>query len=112
MPIAPDGTQLPYPEDFGAAGADPLMALLGGGGAPPAEPDVPQTPEGILREILRLFGEYRQVEKDDEDLLAAEQATTLIQRLLAANQKAADGMMGGTMSPRAMRRAGSSMGGP
>jgi hypothetical protein len=110
---------MPYPEqplpDQGIApdqGAPPdqgvppeLAALLGGGGDPAEAEPAPSDPPDILRQMLELASDYRSVEEDDEDLLSIEKVTTLIQQLLAKQQKEADGMLQGKASPRAMRRA-------
>jgi hypothetical protein len=61
-------------------------------------------PSDLLRQILDLAAQYRDVEPDEEDKLAIEQATTLIQKLLAKQQKDADGMMQGKLSPSGLRR--------
>jgi hypothetical protein len=99
LPLGPNGEQLPYPEQ-----APPdLMAMLGGGSA--EEPEPPADPSELLREMLSLASAYRDSEEDDEDLLVIEKVGTLIQQLLANQQKESDGMLQGKSSPRAMRRA-------
>src|SRR5438093_650387 len=49
----------------------------------------------ILRQMLDLATQYGQVEPDQEDKLEMEQARTLLQKLLAKDQKDMDGMMQG-----------------
>ena len=113
MPIGPNGEALPYPEDEAAMGdgvPPGLEGLLGGPPesiqvSPPEEEGPSGDPAGILRDILDLCREYQNVEQDDEDLLQIEKVTTLLQQLLANNQKEADGMMQGKMSPRGLRKA-------
>jgi hypothetical protein len=79
---------------------DPSLVPPGfGGGAPPADP------ETILREMLDVAAEYLEVEPDEEDRLEMQKVTSLLQALLARNQKAADQMMQGKLSPRALRHA-------
>lgn len=85
MPIGPFGEPLPYPED---------QQQSGGG---PAE---------IIRAMLQSADQYRQVETDDEDLLAMEKARTLLQQLLANQQKQQDELVQGKASPQALRRFG------
>ena len=116
MPIGPNGEALPYPEEMGEAPPG-LAGLLGGGmGGPPdqiqvagpapaEEEEAPSAPSDILRDMLALAQQFRDGEEDDEDLLQIEKVTTLIQQLLANNQKEADGMMQGKMSPRGLRKA-------
>lgn len=93
-------------------GAQPPMGAPPGGmppmgGAPPAPPEeeAPGDPLEILRALIALTDEYRAVEQDEEDLLAIEKVRTLLQQLLAANQKMNDEAMGGTLNPRMMRKA-------
>ena len=84
------------PEPMG----DPMM------GGFPAEPDAPAAdgPQ-LLRDAIDVIREYLSVEQDDEDKAVAEQVTTLIQKLLAKQQKEQDGLLQGKMSPGAVRRA-------
>lgn len=70
------------------------------------QPAPQQDPAEILRTMLTLAADYRDAEADDEDLLLIEQATTLIQRLLAKAQKERDGLLQGKASPSALRRFG------
>jgi hypothetical protein len=60
--------------------------------------------------MIGLSDEFRAVEQDDRDLHTMEQVRTVLQSVPAIRQKEADGMLGGKMTPRAMRRAGSSLG--
>jgi hypothetical protein len=76
------GAPLPYPEEEEAAG----------------------DPASLIREMLALADEYRMAEQDDEDLLAMEKARTLLQQLLAAQQKQQDELVQGKASPAALRR--------
>ena len=112
MPIAPDGTPMPYGPDMG--GGDPLAALLGGGGAPPMEPPAPEPVapsggdamsrlkdiRGAVLEILQSDGEL-----SEQDKALVSQAESLIGKILAAAEKDMDSMLQGKISPAAMRRA-------
>lgn len=80
--------------------------MLGGGGAP-APPEAPAQggdPADVLRQMLGLVDQYRQVEQDDEDLLQIEKISTQIQQLLANQQKDLDGLLQGKASPKVMRK--------
>lgn len=96
MPLLqlPDGSVLPLPYGDEDDEGEPLDELAA----------ADRSPEELLREMLRLAGEYRTVERDDEDLLAIERVTTLVQQLLAAQQKERDGLLSGGLNPRAIRR--------
>lgn len=74
------------------------------GAGPPQGMPAPQDPGEILRAMLDMAQAYRSVEEDQEDLLAIEQVTTLVQRLLAKEQKQHDDLIQGKASPQAMRR--------
>jgi hypothetical protein len=108
VPIAPDGTPLPYPDQGGGGLPPELMALLGGGGQPPSEeesaPELPSGPDAI-RQMIELAGSYQSSEQDEEDLLAIEKARTILQQLLAKQQKEQDGLLQGKATPGALRRA-------
>jgi hypothetical protein len=85
----------------------PEQSMMGGPpmmGSPPEEPAA--APADIIREMLELADSYRRVEQDDEDLLAMEQARTLLQKLLAAQQRQLDGLQQGKAEPAALRRFG------
>lgn len=99
-PIGPNGEALPYPDQMMGGGppAD-LAALLGGGGAPPA----PADGTSKLREALQMIADYQAGEQDDEDLLAAEEIRTRIQKLLAKQQQEQDGLLQGKFTPAALR---------
>lgn len=81
-----------------------LSALLSGGGQPP----VPEQSEGsgpldILRAALAKVREYIQQENDEANILEAEKVTTVLQKLLADEQKEKDDAMMGKASPRLLR---------
>lgn len=95
-----------------------IMAQLGQAGAgPPAPPDAGPSPmdqqygqgsledvKSILAEMLQLADEFRQQEGDQANLLAMEQVRTLVQKILAAEQKNEDDLTQGKASPSAIRR--------
>lgn len=87
------------------------LAQMGGppdaGGPPPGGPDDESTEQGaidILKQMLELADQYRGVEPDEEDKASMEQARTLLQNLLAKDQKEKDGLLQGKASPGALRR--------
>jgi hypothetical protein len=83
-----------------------LLAALGGAGAAGGPPEQgPGDPVELLRQILDLADEYKSVERDEEDILVIEKVTSIVQGLLAKNQREDDGMMQGKLTPRALRRA-------
>ena len=89
------------------------LAQLGG---PPAGPPEDQgggedNPVEILKQMLELADQYRGVEPDEEDKASMEQARTLLQQLLAKDQKEKDGLLQGKASPGALRRVLGSGGG-
>jgi hypothetical protein len=80
MPVSPMGEEMPYASDGGDS-------------------------EDFARSMLELINEWRQVESDEEDLLMIEQVSTLVQKLLARNQKESLEAMQGKLSPRMMSQA-------
>jgi hypothetical protein len=58
-----------------------------------------------LKQAIDTIRSYQQGEQDEEDLLTAEKITTLIQQLLAKQQKETDGLMQGKLDPAALRGA-------
>lgn len=89
------------PPDPGPFSAAPPAAPPGlgpepaGGGGDPAE---------LYREILDLLAQARQAEDSEQDKLALEKVSTLIQQLLASEEKEEEEAMGGKMSPALLRR--------
>jgi len=95
-----------------------LEALLGGGGggapppggAPGAPPPAEQDAGGgevsdMLKEMLEIARGYLDQEQDEQNKLTMEQVTTLIQKVLAAEEKELQDAMGGKMSPKLLSRA-------
>lgn len=90
----------------------------GGGGQEAPDPGADQQQQGsrsaeqILREMLDDTMEFQQVEPDDQDSLAMQKVSTMLQEILTKRQQESDQMMAGKSTPRAMRRAaGESAGG-
>lgn len=85
-----------------------LSALTGPSDYGQGPPDQPDQGGGdsvsILEQMLQLADQYRQVEPDQEDKSVMEQARTLLQNLLAKDQKDKDGLLQGKTSPGALRR--------
>lgn len=88
-------------------GAPPeLMAMLGGG-APPQQqgPPAPADGQELLRQAIQVVRQYIESEQDDEDKLAGEKVTSLLQQILAKQAKEQDDLLQGKMSPRGLRQA-------
>jgi predicted glycosyltransferase len=73
------------------------------GGEPPAE-EKPAGPEA-LRAALEMVAAYQESEEDDIDLADAEKIRTMIQTLLAKQQKEQEAAMGTTPALKGMKRA-------
>ena len=78
------------------------MAAMGmeGMGAP-----APENPSEMYSALRDLLNEIRQIEQDEEDLMALEKIGTLVQGLLARNAKEATDAMAGKLSPRMLAQA-------
>lgn len=87
------GGALPYAGEQGGMASG---APMGGNGPDSGE---------FARSMLDLINEWRQVEQDDEDLLLIEKISTMVQQLLARNQKESMDAMQGKLSPRLMSQA-------
>lgn len=107
----PAGGEGPFPGD--------IMAALGGGGAPPEEAGgAPLPSEGApggggeaLEQVIALLDDAIMAEADQEDQNVMRQCSAKLQAILAKNQKEDDAALGGTVSPRAIRRQASGGGG-
>lgn len=95
MPIAPDGTPLPYDQPM--MGGDPSMMA-------PGDAEAVSSATEILEQILDLADSYRQQEESQQNLLLVEKLRTLAQQILANEEKEMDGMFSGKVSPAAIRR--------
>lgn len=113
------GAPLPYPDEMGGGQAAPppdLLAMLGGGMAPPMgdpmaggpagppAPEPPSDPAGILKQMLDLSKQYMDVEQDDEDKAAIASILSKIQTLFAKQQREADAALGVSGPQKFMRR--------
>lgn len=58
-----------------------------------------------IKEIISMVRAYAEQENDEENILTAEKITTMLQQILAAEQKDAEGMLQGKVSPKALRKA-------
>lgn len=89
----------------------PMMPPGGGmpgGGMPPDSPDQGDgatDPLELYKAMKELLREAIDVEHDQEDVLALEKISTLVQQLIANNQKLQDQAMSGAMDPKMMRKA-------
>lgn len=86
-----------------------IMDMMGG--APPEQPfseePAGQADDGAakIKEIISLVRSYADQEDDEENVLVAEKITTMLQQILANEQKDVEGMMQGKVSPKALRKA-------
>ncbi len=96
----------------GAQGAPPGQEM---GGMPPmggAEPPMPEpAPEGggdtvdLIRQALELVRQYAAEEESEQNTMDAEKITSLLQGILAAEEKELEQAMQGKASPRILRSA-------
>lgn len=82
-----------------------IMQALGGG--QPAEEPAQEGGSALdlIRDALELVRQYAQQEQSEQNTLDAEKITTLLQGLLAAEEKEMDDAMQGKASPRVLRQA-------
>lgn len=87
-----------------------ISALMGGAGAGEAQP-AGDAPSGggdaleLIRQALDLVRQYAQQEESEQGTLDAEKITTLLQQILAMEEKELDDAMQGKASPRMLRSA-------
>lgn len=98
----------PPPGGPAPGGVDPLQALGGGSGPPP--PDQSADTGGgdvssMLKDMLEIARGYIEQEDDEQNKLTMEKITTLIQQVLASEEKELQDAMGGKMSPKLLSRA-------
>ena len=98
--------------DQGGGGMPPeIMSLLQGGGDGAAPQSAPSDGgEGsnavdLIRQALELVRQYAQQEESEQGTLDAEKITTLLQQILANEEKELDDAMQGKASPRMLRSA-------
>ena len=84
-----------------------LMAMMGG--APPAEAPAPEQGGGditdLIRQALELVRQYAAQEESEQGTLDAEKITSLLQGILAQEEKELEGAMQGKASPKMLRSA-------
>ena len=83
MPVGPAGEQMPYAQEGDAGGSL----------------------DEILTSALELFSQARQVADTENERLTIEKITTMIQQVLAQNEKEEQDALAGKLSPRIMSRA-------
>lgn len=107
------------PAGMGGEGPMPedLASLFAGAGAPPEEPlpsivdGEPGGGEDPLIAAIDLIQEAIDAESDQEDVQVMLQCQSKLQGILAKNQKEADGLMQGKAAPGAVRKAAGGLGG-
>lgn len=86
-----------------------LMALLGGGNSAPSAPESSggseDEPISLLNQMIDSAKRYLDVEPDEEDKATMTKILSQLQQYLAKDQADQDGMLGGKLSPRAVRKA-------
>lgn len=88
-----------------ALSPDVLAALSGAAQPQNTAPADGGSSLDLIRQALDAVRGYAQQENDEQNVLAAEQITTLLQKLLANEQKEQDDAMAGKASPRLLRQA-------
>lgn len=110
----------------GGGGQDPSGGQGPSGGQDPNEPpesspqdatedasELPDDPVGLIQLMIAAAKKYMDVEPDEEDKLTmAKNVLANLQQYLAKDQKDGEQMLSGTISPRALRKAGGPAGGP
>lgn len=96
------------------------MDILGGAqppqqGMPQGPPQAPQGPpaegpdagdhSGLLRDILDMVRQAAQQADDEQEALTLEKVSTMMQQILAQQEKQDQELMQGKMNPAALRRA-------
>lgn len=83
-----------------------VMDMMGGGQPFSEEPPAEEASgSSLIKDIISQVRSYIEQEDDEENVLTAEKITTMLQQILASEQKEADGMMQGKVSPKALRKA-------
>lgn len=100
-----------------------MAALLGGQSGPPGGDPMagapagppPQDPQGgaggggdvstMLKDMLDIASGYLDQEQDEQNKLTMQKVTTLLQQVLAAEEKELQDAMGGKMSPKLLSQA-------
>lgn len=82
-----------------------IMQALGGGQPAPEPAQEGGSSLDLIREALELVRQYAQQEESEQGTLEAEKITTLLQTLLANEEKELDDAMAGKASPKLLRQA-------
>jgi hypothetical protein len=107
-PSAAGGAPVDGPQDPAAA-MDPSQGPAADQPDPTSDvggPD-PQAAVDYLKQMIDLAKKYLDVEPDEEDKATMTKVMSQLQQYLAKDQSELDGAMSGSLSPRAMRKAGS-----
>jgi len=100
------------PPGLGEPPAPDLSALLGGAGqdfgpptqGPPEQAPPEQDHEAMIRELLDMARQVASAADDDEEALDFEKVTSLIQGILAKQQKQRTSLLKGANDPAALAR--------
>jgi hypothetical protein len=92
------------PPDMGAGGQPPVDIGMPPEAAPPGGGEE-SGPVEVLKQALDMVKQAISAEPDEQDKLTLEQATTLIQKVLANNEKLADQAIGAGPGARFLRKA-------
>lgn len=92
----PQGAPPMPPEAFASMAGDGQEAPAPEGGGPISD---------LLRQMLSLARQYKDQEQSEQNILLIEQVTTQVQKILANEEKEADDLLQGKMSPSAVRSA-------
>ena len=96
MPMLPDGTEVPYPDDPGFGG-DPFASA--------AEPEQLGFDERLSRIISDARAAIDEDGVDEQERLLFEQLTTLVQKIRATREKEHQAALGGGPATNFLRRA-------
>lgn len=83
----------------------PPMGVEDEGFPAPVEDDEDSDVLDLIKAALDGLDAYKRQEDDEENTLLAEQATSLLQKILANEQKMGSDALAGKMSPRLLSRA-------
>lgn len=80
------------------------LGMMGGDGPAPAQ-ESESDPRDLIRQALELVRQYAAQEESEQGTLDAEKITTLLQQILASEEKELEQAMQGKASPRMLRSA-------
>lgn len=90
---------------LGGGGGAPPMPPGGGGGAPAPPQEGGGDVTTMLQDMLALAGEYLAQEETETNKLTMQKVTTMIQQILAEEEKELQGAMQGKMSPALLQKS-------